>query len=37
MARRVRHSKLDTRTARLKLAVRRKPYNGPALARGVLL
>jgi len=37
MARRVRHSKLDTRSARLKLAVRRKPYNGPALARGVLL
>lgn len=37
MARKVRHSSLETRTARLKLAVRRKPYNGPALARGVLL
>lgn len=37
MARNHRNSKLDTRTARLKLAVRRKPYNGPALARGVLL
>src|SRR3954470_1112410 len=37
MARKARHSNLETRTARLKLAVRRKPYNGPALARGVLL
>ena len=37
MARSQRHSKLDTRTARLKLAVRRKPYNGLALSRGVLL
>ena len=37
MARKVRHSSLESRTARLKLAVRRKPYNGPALARGVLL
>jgi integrase len=37
MARRLRHSSLETRTARLKLAVRRKPYNGSALARGVLL
>jgi integrase len=37
MARKVRHSSLETRTARLKLAVRRKPYNGPSLARGVIL
>src|SRR6478735_886751 len=37
MARSQRHSKLDTRTARLKLAVRRKPYNGLVLSRGVLL
>ena len=37
MARKVRHSKLETRTARLKLAVRRKPYNGPSIARGVQL
>jgi integrase len=37
VARKVRHSSLESRTARLKLAVRRKPYNGPALARGVLL
>ena len=37
MARKARHSSLETRTARLKLTVRRKPYNGPALARGVLL
>jgi integrase len=37
LARKLRHSKLDSRTARLKLAVRRKPYNGLVLARGVLL
>jgi len=37
MARRVRHSSLETRTARLKLGVRRKPYSGPSLARGVTL
>jgi integrase len=35
MARKVRNSSLETRTARLKLAVRRKPYPGPKLARGV--
>ena len=37
MARKVRHAKLDTRSARSKLPVRRKPYNGPSLARGVVL
>jgi integrase len=37
MARKVRHSSLESRTARLKLAVRRKPYPGPKLARGVHL
>ena len=37
MARKLRHSKLESRTARLKLAVRRKPYPGPNLARGVQL
>src|SRR6202171_4854111 len=37
MARKVRHSSLETRTARLKLAVRRKPYSGPSLARGASL
>ena len=37
MARKVRYSSLETRTARLKLAVRRKPYSGPSLARGVAL
>jgi integrase len=37
VARKVRHSSLETRTARLKLAVRRKPYSGPSLARGVAL
>ena len=37
MARGPRHSQLDTRTARLKLAPRKKPYAGPSLARGVSL
>jgi integrase len=37
MARKVRHSKLDTRSARLKLPVRKKPFNGPRLQRGALL
>jgi integrase len=37
VARKVRHSSLETRTARLKLTVRRKPYSGPSLARGVSL
>ncbi|WP_439370820.1 tyrosine-type recombinase/integrase [Bradyrhizobium sp. DASA03120] len=37
MARKVRHSALESRSARLKLPVRRKPYPGPSLARGVSL
>jgi integrase len=37
MARKVRHSALESRTARLKLKPRRKPYPGPSLARGVSL
>lgn len=37
MARKVRHSALESRSARLKLQVRRKPYPGPSLARGVSL
>jgi hypothetical protein len=37
MARSIRNAKLDTRSARLKLPVRRKPYNGPSLGRGVVL
>jgi len=37
MARKHRNSSLESRTARLKLAVRRKPYSGPSLARGVAL
>ena len=37
MARKLRHSSLEKRTARLKLTVRRKPYTGPNLARGVSL
>ncbi|MDI2076511.1 integrase [Bradyrhizobium japonicum] len=35
--RKVNHFKLDTPSARQDLPVRRKPYNGPRLARGVLL
>ena len=34
MPRKVRHSKLDSRSARLKLAIDRKPYSGPPLGRG---
>jgi integrase len=37
MARKVRHSALESRSARLKLQVRRRPYSGPSLARGVSL
>jgi hypothetical protein len=37
MARKVRHSALESRSARLKSQVRRRPYNGAALARGILL
>jgi len=37
MARKVRHSALESRSARLKLQGRRKPYSGPSLLRGVVL
>jgi integrase len=37
MARKVRHSALESRSARLKLTVRRRPYSGPSLARGIAL
>src|SRR6476660_9313164 len=37
VARKHRNSTLESRTSRLKLAVRRKPYSGPSLARGVAL
>src|SRR5450755_2204701 len=37
MTRKVRHSSLESRSARLKLKVRRKPYVGPSLARGISL
>jgi integrase len=37
MARKVRHSALESRSARLKLPVRRRPYSGPSLARGISL
>jgi integrase len=35
MGRRIRDALLETRTARLRLPVRKKPYAGPLLARGV--
>jgi integrase len=37
MARRPRSSKLETRAARLKLAIAKKPHKGPALAPGIHL
>jgi integrase len=37
MARKVRNSLLESRSARLKLAVRRKPYTGSSLGRGMAL
>jgi hypothetical protein len=37
MARKVRNSLLESRSARLNLAVRRRPYSGVPLARGVAL
>src|SRR5262249_50108315 len=37
MARKVRNSLLESRSARLKLAVRRKPYSGSSLGRGIAL
>jgi len=37
MARKVRHTALESRSARLKLKIRRRPYSGPSLARGIAL
>jgi integrase len=37
MARKVRNSRLESRSARLKLPVRFKPYTGASLARGIML
>ncbi|MET0706636.1 MAG: site-specific integrase [Tardiphaga sp.] len=37
MARKVSFSALESRSARLRLKVRRRPYRGPSLARGVAL
>jgi hypothetical protein len=37
MARKVRNSLLESRTARLRLDVRRKPYSGSSLGRGIAL
>jgi integrase len=37
MARRVSFSALESRSARLRLKIRRRPYSGPPLARGIAL
>lgn len=37
MARKISFSALESRNARLKLQIRRRPYSGPSLARGILL
>jgi integrase len=37
MARKVRHSALESRSARLRLQIRRRPHSGPPLARGISL
>jgi hypothetical protein len=35
MARKIRNARLESRTARLRLPVQKKPFSGPALARGI--
>ena len=37
MARKVGFSALESRSARLRLKIRRRPYSGPSLARGIAL
>ena len=37
MARKVSFSSLESRSARLRLKIRRRPFSGPSLARGILL
>ncbi|MGX9426135.1 MULTISPECIES: site-specific integrase [Bradyrhizobium] len=37
MARKVSFSALESRSARLRLRIRRRPYSGPSLARGIML
>jgi len=37
MARKIRHSRFETRTSRLRLTIKPKPHTGPALADGVIL
>ena len=37
MARKVSFSALESRSARLQLKIRRRPYSGPSLARGIAL
>src|SRR5262252_264572 len=37
MARKIRDGALESRSARLRLQIRRRPYSGPSLARGISL
>src|SRR3954449_7963313 len=37
MARKVSFGALESRSARLRLKIRRRPYSGPSLARGIAL
>jgi integrase len=37
MPRNIRDAKLESRSARLRLLIRKKPYTGPSLARGIML
>ena len=37
MPRKIRDAKLESRSARLRLPIRKKPYTGPSLARGIML
>jgi integrase len=37
MPRKIRDAKLESRSARLRLLIRKKPYTGPSLARGIML
>src|ERR1700739_4972451 len=37
MARKVSFSALESRSARLRLRIRRRPYSGPSLSRGISL
>ena len=37
MPRKIRDAKLESRSAKLRLLIRKKPYTGPSLARGIML